>query len=259
MAPSRAPGSPCRRAAPRQSAVVGASPRSAALELYRPPPHPRGALCAPRRREAPQRAPRHRGQRVSGGGGRAASRLPVDAKTGTERMVRGGSNFQMEESGRSGTPGRDAVADPSRFLRACVPGTACAHAKDATSGPGCRCVHVTSRKWSCLWRDAARDKKTCFDDHRPVRHPERPHTHERACTRARRVTPAAVRERRPDPLRPRTSHGQPWPVPLYKEGPPSAEVHRRTHLAPIGVPCSSSLTLARTSRDPFEICHVRLR
>ena len=28
---------------------------------------------------------------------------------------------------------------------------------------------------------------------------------------------------------------------------------------PIGVPCSSSLTLARTSRDPFEICHVRLR
>lgn len=25
----------------------------------------------------------------------------------------------------------------------------------------------TSRKWSCLWRDAARDKKTCFDDHRP--------------------------------------------------------------------------------------------
>lgn len=75
----------------------------------------------------------------------------------------------------------------------------------------------------------------------------------------RRVTPAAVRERRPDPLRPRTSHDQPWPVPLYKEGPPSAEVHRRTHLAPIGVPCSSSLTLARTSRDPFEICHVRLR
>jgi hypothetical protein len=42
----------------------------------------------------------------------------VDAKTGTERMVRGGSNFQMEESGRSGTPGRDAVADLSRFLRA---------------------------------------------------------------------------------------------------------------------------------------------
>jgi len=59
----------------------------------------------------------------------------VDAKTGTERMVRGGSNCQMEESGRSGTPGRDAVADPSRFLRACVPGTACAHAKDATSDP----------------------------------------------------------------------------------------------------------------------------
>ena len=97
-------------------------------------------------------------------------------------MVRGGSNFQMEESGRSGTPGRDAVADPSRFLRACVPGTACAHAKDATSGPGCRCVHVTSRKWSCLWRDAARDKKTCFDDGPDIIDqfddptPKRPHT-----------------------------------------------------------------------------------
>ena len=65
---------------------------------------------------------------------------------------------------------------------------------------------------------------------------------------------------RPAAGRPHRPHTAVARATVFKEGPPSAEAHRRTHLTtPIGVPCSSSLTLARAARDAFELRHVRLR